>query len=159
MNADDAPAGEAKRELAQLIRMQERLLTQLDRIREELEAPGTAELIKEIRMRTGSAVAEGLGKVTAAVEEAIRQLKLSESAIRQELLSEPGGELHVEGVPNLPPALARFLAERTKFPGFSYGVRQDAVRGWVISWKEHTEDGTIRGFGQFYERPYAWLDE
>lgn len=159
MPSDETVATEAKREFAQLIRIQERLLTQLDRIRDELEAPTTAELVREIRNRTGSTVVEELGKVTAAVEEAIRQLKLTEAATRQEFLDEPGGEVRVEGVANLPPPLARFLAERAEFPGFTYDVRQDAVRGWVICWKEHTEDGMIRGFGQFYERPYAWIDE
>ena len=42
---------------------------------------------------------------------------------------------------------------------FSYEVRQDSVRGWVIAWKEYTAEGIVRGFGQFYERPYAWLEE
>jgi len=49
--------------------------------------------------------------------------------------------------------LARFLSERTQFPGF-----KDEVRGWVIRWKEYTHRGTVRGCGQFYERLYAWLD-
>lgn len=159
MSPDEPAAGDVKREFAQLIRIQERLLNQLDEIRNELEAPTTVELVREIRNRTGSAVVEQLGQVTAAVEEAIRQLKLTESATRQEFLNEPGGEVRVEGVSNLPPPLARFLAERAEFPGFSYEVRTDDVRGWVIAWKEHTENGTIRGFGQFYERPYAWIDQ
>ena len=58
-----------------------------------------------------------------------------------------------------PCRLARFLAERKENPAFSYRVQQDPVRGWVICWKEYTEDGRIRGYGQFYERPYAWLDD
>jgi hypothetical protein len=36
---------------------------------------------------------------------------------------------------------------------------QDEVRGWMILWKEYTTRGTVRGFGQFYERPYAWLED
>jgi hypothetical protein len=33
------------------------------------------------------------------------------------------------------------------------------VRGWIVSWKEYTNRGTVRGYGQFCERPYAWLDD
>jgi hypothetical protein len=59
----------------------------------------------------------------------------------------------------MPAYLQRFLAERSNGPAFSYEVSQDEVRGWVIRWKEYTDQGTVRGFGQFYERPYAWLDD
>ncbi len=68
-------------------------------------------------------------------------------------------DFSVEGLPNLPIPLARFVAERAEAPGFTYELEQDLVRGWVIRWKEHAADGTVRGSGQFYERPYAWLDE
>lgn len=158
--AADSPVGtgKAKREFAQLIRIQERMLNQLGRMREELDAPTTGRLVKTIRSRAGSHTLEDLNEFIEALEETIRALKLSQSAMRQEFLEEPG-EVELEGVPNLPPTLARFLAERTEFPDFSYELRQDPVRGWIIEWKEHTEDGTVRGFGQFYERPYAWLDE
>jgi hypothetical protein len=99
-----------------------------------------------------------MANVTAAVEEAIRILKVWESEIRLALITNADA-IEVEGVPNLPPSLARFLAERKQVPGFSYEVTQDEVRGWVIRWKEFTGSGTVRGCGQFYERPYAWLDE
>ena len=54
---------------------------------------------------------------------------------------------------------ARFLAERAQEPGFTYEVIQDPVRGWIVAWKEFTNRGTVRGYGQFCERPYAWLDD
>jgi hypothetical protein len=92
------------------------------------------------------------------VEGAIRELKLFQSEIQTELLSERT-EVAVEGVNNLPAPLARFLAERSQNERFFYDVRQDPVRGWVIAWKEYTAEGIVRGFGQFYERPYAWLEE
>jgi hypothetical protein len=149
-------ASKARREYSQLLRLQERLLTQLQRVRDELQAPGTVSLVKEIRRRTGNAPA--LSEVTSAVEEAIRNLKVHTSEAQGALLEEPGG-LEVDGAPNLPATLARFLAERQQFPGFSYQVSQDEVRGWVIRWKEHTAAGTVRGCGQFYERPYAWLED
>ena len=87
-----------------------------------------------------------------------RELKLFQSEIQNELLDERS-EVTVEGVSNLPAPLARFLAERTQDDRFSYEVRQDPVRGWIIAWKEYTAEGIVRGSGQFYERPYAWLEE
>ena len=39
------------------------------------------------------------------------------------------------------------------------GVDQDPVRGWIIRWKEYTHRGTVRGYGQICERPYAWLED
>jgi hypothetical protein len=147
---------QAKREYAQLLRLHERLRTQLQRVREELLSTQTDTLIRDIKMRTGEA--PDLNAIVAAVEEGLRALKLSESAIRAEIL-EHHEALSVEGVPNLPAHLQRFLAERAQLPGFSYEVTQDEVRGWVISWKEYTPKGTVRGYGQFYERPFAYLED
>ncbi len=148
---------ETKRELAQLLRLHARLLTQLNRVREELNLPSTKALLADLRDRIGSgASSESVSDVTAAIEEALKAVRLSESTIRAEF-SEDHATITVEGVDNLPPKLAFFLTERSEFPGFSYEVHQDENRGWVIRWKEHTMTGTVRGFGQFYERPYAWL--
>ncbi|MEE8147522.1 MAG: hypothetical protein V3T24_07965 [Longimicrobiales bacterium] len=148
----------AKREYAQLLRIHERVMKQLQIVRSELQTPSTHKIMKAIRQRTGSSPSEALGEVTTAVEEAIRACKMSESDLRQDLLENPG-HVTVEGVDNLPAALSRFLAERSELPGFSYEVFQDENRGWIIRWKEHTEWGTVRGSGQFYERPYAWLED
>jgi hypothetical protein len=148
----------ALREFSQLLRIQERLLGMLQDVLDELGAPTTLTLLKELRNRTGSTAPESFGRVTNAVEGAIRELKVFESEIQKELLTDPS-EISVEGVSNLPAPLARFLAERTQNPRFSYKVHQDPVRGWVIAWKEFTAQGIVRGYGQFYERPYAWLDD
>lgn len=150
---------ETKRELAQLLRLHARLLEQLDRVREELDLPSTKALLADLRERVGlGASSESVSDVTAAVEEALKAVRLSESLIRAEFSEDHRG-ITVEGVDNLPASLAYFLTERSEFPGFSYEVHQDENRGWVIRWKEHTMTGTVRGFGQFYERPYAWLHE
>ena len=150
---------QANREYSQLLRMQERILGQILRIRDELVAPLTESLMREIRTRTGSAPTKTLGLVISEVEGGIRALKLLESEVQSALLEEPGEEFTVDGVSNLPAPLGRFLAEHSQYPGFQYDVVQDEVRGWVIRWKEYTHRGTVRGYGQFYERPYAWLDE
>ena len=148
----------AKREYAQLLRLHERILKQLQIVRGELQTPSTTKIMQAIKQRTGSTPSEALGEITGAVEEAIRACKMSESDLRQDLLESPGHET-VDGVDNLPAALSRFLAERSEFPGFSYEVYQDENRGWIIRWKEYTEWGSVRGSGQFYERPYAWLED
>ena len=156
MHRDDS--SEARREYAQLLRLHERLGTQLRRVRDELEAPGLVELLKEIRARTGDSPRAGIVDVKSSVEEALRSLTLAASEAHAALTNEddPGP---LDGIEELPRPLARFLAERTRLPGFSYELLQDEVRGWVIRWREYTQEGGIRGFGQFYERPYAWLDD
>jgi hypothetical protein len=146
----------AKREYSQLLRLHERLLIQLQRAREELTSSQVEAMTHNIRQRTGNA--PDLSPILGAVEESIRALKLSQSKLRQAIL-EHHTPLSVDGVPNLPSHLQRFLAERSQTPGFSYEVMQDEVRGWVICWKEYTPRGTVRGYGQFYERPFAYLED
>jgi len=148
---------QAKREYTQLLRLHEQLLGQFSRARDILLAPGTEDLIKEIKGRTGSA--PDLTEIKTAVEESIRALKLSQSHIRGAVSDDLDASFEIEGIANMPAYLQRFLAERAQEPGFSYEVDQDPVRGWIVSWKEYTNRGTVRGYGQFYERPYAWLDE
>jgi hypothetical protein len=148
---------QAKREYTQLLRLHEQLLGQFSRAREILLAPGTDGLVKEIKGRTGSS--PDLTEIKTAVEEAIRALKLSQSHIRGAVSEHAEASFEIEGIQNMPAYLQRFLAERAQEPGFSYEVGDDPVRGWIVSWKEYTNRGTVRGYGQFCERPYAWLDD
>jgi hypothetical protein len=147
----------AKREYTQLLRLHEQLLGQLTRVRDELLAPGTDNLVKQIKGRTGSE--PDLTEVKTSVEEAIRAVKLSQAQIQDSVTDVEYTTHQVEGVANMPPYLQRFLAERAGQPGFVYEVQQDEVRGWMICWKEYTHRGTVRGYGQICERPYAWLDD
>ncbi len=149
---------EAKREYGQLLLLHTRVLTQLREIRDHLIAPGTLEILAAIRRRTGADPDAGLSEITAAVEQAIHELKLSEGKIRDEGMVDYE-HAEISGVGNLPASLARFLAERRDMPGFTYEVIHDENRGWIIRWKEYTNTGSVRGSGQFYERPYAWIDE
>lgn len=148
----------ARREYAQLLRLHDRLTVQLRRVRDELESPGTGALLREIGRRTGASPGDNLGEVLTSVEEALRSLKLAASQAQLALM-EDRTEVVIEGISNLPARLSRFLAERVESSGFRYDVVQDEVRGWMIRWKERTGDGRIRGHGQIYERPYAWLDD
>ena len=149
---------QAKREYTQLLRLHEQLLNQFARAREALLAPGTGDLLKEIKARTGDA--PDLTDIKTAVEEAIRELKLSQSEISAAVNDDVDtSSFEIEGIVNMPAYLQRFLAERSQEPGFTYEVEDDPVRGWIVSWKEYTNRGTVRGYGQFCERPYAWLDD
>ena len=148
----------AKREYGQLLHLHTRLLNQLREIRDHLIAPSTLEILAAIRRRTGSDPDSALAEITTAVEQAIRALKLSEGKIRDEVI-EDFEHAEIDGIGNLPATLARFLAERMEMPGFTYKVIHDENRGWIILWKEYTQTGSVRGSGQFYERPYAWIDE
>lgn len=148
---------QAKREYTQLLRLHEQLLGQFVRARDELLAPGTDSIVKRIKARTGSE--PELTELKTAVEEAIRSLKLSQSRLESSLSQDREAEYDVEGISNLPAYLQRFLAERAGQPGFDYEVIQDEVRGWIICWKEYTDRGTVRGYGQICERPYAWLED
>ena len=147
----------AKREYTQLLRLHEQLLGQFARARDELAAPGTESLVKQIKGRTGTA--PDLAELKTSVEEAIKALKLSQSRIQTAITDETEVSVEIDGIQNLPAYLQRFLAERAGQPGFEYSVDQDPVRGWIIRWKEYTHRGTVRGYGQICERPYAWLDD
>jgi len=148
----------AEREYGQLLLLHTRVLTQLREIRDHLIAPGNLEILGAIRRRTGADPDDGLSEITTAVEQAIRALKLSERKIRDDGMVDYE-HAEIPGVGNLPVSLARFLAERREMPGFTYEVLHDENRGWVIFWKEYTNTGSVRGSGQFYERPHAWIDE
>ena len=147
----------AKRAYTQLLRLHEQLLGEVARARDQLTAPGTDGLVKQIKGRTGTA--PDLSEVKTSVEEAIKALKLSQSHLRTAVAARPEATVAVAGIQNLPAYLQRFLAERADQPGFNYWVDQDPVRGWIIRWKEYTHRGTVRGYGQICERPYAWLED
>lgn len=148
---------DSSKSFSQLLRQQERARAFLQRILDEVDAPLTKSLLGRVRTESSGDVEEGVRGVVAKVEDAIRAVQYCESEIHRELVASE--EEEDENAPaNLPIALTRFLAERRDSPGFSFEMGQDPVRGWVIRWKELSEDGSVRGAGQFYERPYAWLD-
>lgn len=167
--ADEAPAEERPpardlsspqeraKAFSQLLRQQERALGLLQRIIDEVDAPMTRSLVKRVRAEAVGELEEGVGEVVAKVEDAIRAVQYCESEIHRELVAS-GGDQAPDGPSNLPVALARFLAERRDSPGFTFEMDQDPIRGWIIRWKEYSGEGIVRGAGQFYERPYAWLD-
>ena len=158
MNEPDELKQTSPRELTQLLRLQEAILESLTHVRNQLLSPKAEEILGNPEAVVGEAAAD-MRRVLDSVEKAIRDLKLSEAELRKDLLEGPDDGEPVDGLPLLPPRLSRFLAQRAKTPNFEYDVRQDSVRGWIVRWTEFTETGSIRGSGQFYERPYAWLDD
>ncbi len=157
MAAGPDPQHQAFREYTQLLRLHEQLLGQFTRARDELLAPNTDSLVKQIKSRTGSA--PDLTELKTSVEEAIKALKMSQSHLQAAITDHTDSAAEIPGITNLPAFLRRFLAERAGQPGFGYTVTQDPVRGWIIRWKEYTHRGTVRGYGQICERPYAWLED
>ena len=89
---------QATREYSQLLRMQERLVSQLQRVRDELVAPVTSGLMKDIRNRTGSAPTQAMADVISEVEQAIRALKLLESEVQSALHQDQTEEFTVSGI-------------------------------------------------------------
>jgi hypothetical protein len=160
MSSSKDPASGARRELTQLLALQARILETLVDLRDRLTHQQASDVIKAYH-RVSRENDRPMSKVLSGVEQVIRDLQVAESEVRT-ILTDPGSNDHEDspaGLPDMPPRLVRFLAQRSETPGFEYEVLQDEVRGWVVRWKEYTAFGTVRGHGQFYERPYAWLDD
>ncbi len=98
-----------------------------------------------------------LTRLTSALEEVLETARSGEGQIHRELtrlLEEDSS-----GEDDLPPGLARFVADRASSPGFKYEVEHDPIRGRVLKWTEYTEEGWVRGSGLLYENPHAWIEE
>jgi hypothetical protein len=65
----------------------------------------------------------------------------------------PGGSLP----PGMQEILDRFMRQRSRAPGFGYTLEHDAMRGWVIRWKEVARDGSVVASGRLDERPWKWM--
>lgn len=142
----------------QLLRQQDRSLLHLQRVLAELDAPIMRSLLLRLREASGGEVETAMAEAIDRLAKAIHSLEFCVTETRRELISARGGsdESRREG---LPPALARFLAERENAPGFTWTAEQDPVRGWIVRWKQQTAQGIVRGAGHLCERPYAWIEE
>jgi hypothetical protein len=98
-----------------------------------------------------------LVRLVSALDEALETARTGEARIQRELthLLDPS----TQEAETLTPGLARFVADRSGRPGFSYEVDNDPMRGQVLRWREVTEEGWVRGSGLLYENPHAWLGE
>jgi hypothetical protein len=150
---------------SQLLSQQERALKFVQRIRDELDTPLTRALVSRLSKDSKTEARESVVEVLSKVEDTLRAIQFCQSELHRELMApqqetlEKGGGLETQpGADGLPEAMLRFLATRQAVPGFTYELDRDAIRGWVIHWKEYTDKGVVRGAGHFYERPYAWLE-
>ena len=147
-----------RRELSQLLGLCEHVAGELRLLRREIDASLARTLVEAIEEHLDSSIPDEMDRTTQAIDRALSSLHTALEEI-QANMRVPRNEVQPEGMPALPPRLARFLAERQTIKGFHYEVRQDPIRGWVVLWKEYGAEGTLRGAGQFYERPYAWMEE
>lgn len=143
-----------KRELSQLLSLHRRLQQHLEDARSDVLSPGAKELAGAVRSAMGNdALFE---EILEILEKGLRRLKASEERVRNALSDDPP-EVPAHEFAHLPPHFQEFLAARVDQQGFTFDLVQDEVRGWIIRWKEYTPEGTVRGYGQYCERPYAWL--
>jgi len=147
-----------RRELSQLLGLCEHVAGELRLLRREMDATLARSLIETIEEHLDSTVPDELDRTTQAIDRALSSLHAALDEIQTNMRI-PRDEVQPEGMPALPPRLARFLAERQTIKGFHYEVRQDPIRGWVVLWKEFGAEGALRGAGQFYERPHAWMED
>jgi len=156
---DQTTPSESAVAASQLLSQQERALKTIQRIRDELDTAVTKALIKRLPKDSKTEAKESVLEVLSNVEDTLRAIQFCQSELHRELMIPQEKKKETEpGTDELPEAMLRFLANRQALPGFTHKLEHDAIRGWVIHWKEYTEKGTVRGSGHFYERPYAWLD-
>jgi hypothetical protein len=142
----------------QLLRQQDRAFQLLQQARMEIDTPLTRSLLKRIQGEGSEGAEDGVNQAVEAVGNALQAIQFCQSELRREIVTARGG-VASDVRKELPAALARFLAERTSSPGFSYETNHDPVRGWIVHWKQMTSEGRVRGAGKLCERPYAWMEE
>ena len=147
-----------RRELSQLLGLCEHVAGELRLLRREMGATLARNLVDTIEEHLESIIPDEMDSTTQAIDRALSSLQSALDEIQAQMRV-PQHEVQPAGMPPLPPRLARFLAERQTIPGFHYEIRQDPIRGWVVLWKEYGAEGALRGAGQFYERPYAWMED
>jgi hypothetical protein len=142
---------------SQILRLQDRIRQILAQLQAELDSPAVRTIVAALEEERGSHVAAPVSRlrqvlleVTDVVEDASREVAAELAQLSGE--ASPAAE-------ELPLGLARFVAERSSVPGFSYETHRDFLRGWTVVWREELEDGSVRAGGLLYERPHAWVQD
>ena len=143
---------------AQLLTLNGRALQALQTVSQTLDTPATRTLLSKLRDEATTDAEASVEQVLARLEGLIQAMHYCQSELRRELENSQGRE-SLRDRDHLPGALGRFITERESSPGFSWETFQDPIRGWVVKWKQMTAAGTVRGAGQLWERPYAWMDD
>ncbi len=142
---------------AQLLHHNGRALHFLQLAAREIDTPATRSLLARLRDEATTDAEAAVEQILHRLDALVQAVHYGQAELRRELENAQGGEA-ARGRDHLPGALGRFISERESQPGFSWEARQDPVRGWVVSWKQLTSSGTVRGAGHLSEKPYAWLE-
>jgi hypothetical protein len=152
--SEPAPPGSATE---RLLRQQDRLRQEFLRLRTELDSPQARELRRGLRQGGRIELAEGLTEILESVEGALRSVRALEGVLRS---PEGAGTRPYPDLPSeLPLRLRQFLDERRRKGRLEWTLQGDPLRGWVLRWKECTQEGNVRGSGRLYERPHAWIND
>ncbi len=113
----------------------------------------------ELRSLSGPAALEAenaLAEMKLGLEAAVSGAAALERAAKQEDALPPLLAHLDRPLPaGLPETVERFLRERSRRPGFSYRLENDAARGWTLIWKQRDSDGELLGAGHLFERPFS----
>jgi hypothetical protein len=140
-----------------ILRQQDRLRHEFLRLRAELDSPQARELRRGLRQGGRIELAEGLTEILESVEGALRSVRTLEGVLRS---PEGAGTRPYPDLPSeLPLRLRQFLDERRRKGRLEWTLQGDSLRGWILRWKEYTEEGNVRGSGRLYERPHAWIND
>lgn len=143
---------------AQMVRLHDRVRHALREMRDELDSPAVQRVVRSLEEEHKGRVATPLDRLRVALDEAVATSEATGREVASELTRFSAGR-GAEDEDELPPGLARFVAERSSFPGFRYETTRDPLRGWVLRWREVLEDGSMRAGGILYERPHAWMGD
>ena len=142
----------------QLLTQNGRALQTLQTVSQTLDTPATRTMLASLRDETTTDAEAAVEQVLAKLEGLIQAMHYCQSELRRELENAQGGE-SLRDRDHLTGTLGRFVTERERTPGFSWETFEDPVRGWVVKWKQMTAAGMVRGAGQLWEKPYAWMDD
>jgi len=143
---------------SQLLTQNGRALQSLQTLSQALDTPATRTLLGKLRDEATTDAEAAVEQVLAKLEGLLQAVHYCQSELRRELESSQGSD-SLRDRDHLPGALGRFITERESSPGFSWETFEDPIRGWVVKWKQMTAAGTVRGAGQLWEKPYAWMDD
>lgn len=153
------PRPDRERSAWLLLRHEAELRGRLERICAGLSDPALARVVD--RLARPEPTRERLAELSLALEEALRALQRlhvelthpQEGEIAPHAGPEPPGE---GGEGALPPGLARALERLRRHrpipEQLTIEVGHDAVRGWVLRWRETMPDGQVVASGRLYER-------
>jgi len=156
--SDSSFPGDRATVTAQLLTQNGRALQSLQGISHAIDTPATRTLLSKLRDDATTDAEAAVEQVLAKLEGLIQAVHYCQSELRRELESAQGQE-SLSDRDHLPGALGRFITERESLPGFEWETYEDPIRGWVVKWKQMTAAGTVRGAGQLWEKPYAWMDD